>query len=284
MRIFLNYFNSKEFTVLTAVIILSLSSSFSYSQPGSGRSSYSIDPRAEERSYQFSDTGENLSYCVFKSSRVKDDIPAPLIVSLHGLGAGPQIMCNSSAVELAEEGAYILVAPMGYNVGGWYGSPVIQFEQPGVPKDPDALAPEILQEYSETDVMTVLAMVREEFNIDNKRIYLTGHSMGGAGTYFLGAKHADIWAAIAPVAPAAFLISDNRVEHLQKLADAGVSVMVVHGDEDEVVPVESSQPWISSMTELGVEYEYIELEGVGHGPVITLSQEYIYDFFDKHSK
>jgi hypothetical protein len=46
-------------------------------------------------------------------------------VSLHGLGIGPGFMCCGKALDLAEEGGYILVAPMGYEVGGWYGSPVI---------------------------------------------------------------------------------------------------------------------------------------------------------------
>jgi predicted peptidase len=51
--------------------------------------------------------------------------------------------------------------------------------------------------------MTVLEMIRKEFNVDERRIYLTGHSMGGAGTYYLGSQHGSIWAAIAPIAPAA---------------------------------------------------------------------------------
>lgn len=283
MKLYLLNIKTRSITVITAFLILALSS-FTWAQPGQGRSSFSIDSRAEDRSYQFVDTGEDLPYCVFKSSKVDDNTPAPLVVSLHGLGAGPQIMCNSTAVDFAEEGGYILVAPMGYNVGGWYGSPVMEFRRPEAPEEPDALAPEMLQQYSEKDVMNILAMVREEFNIDNKRIYLTGHSMGGAGTYYLGAKHADIWAAIAPVAPAAFLIADNRAEYLQKLADANVPIILVHGDEDEAVPVESSQLWVSTMEEIGLEHEYVELEGITHGPVITLSQKHIYDFFDKHSK
>jgi predicted peptidase len=133
--------------------------------------------------------------------------------------------------------------------------------------------------------MNVLAMVRKEFNVDARRIYLTGHTMGGAGTYFLGSKHADIWAAIAPVAPAAFGMNADRVRYLQPLKDAGVPTMVVHGDKDEAVPVETSRDnWVPSMNELGIQHEYVELPGVTHGPVITQSQQYIYAFFDKHSK
>jgi dipeptidyl aminopeptidase/acylaminoacyl peptidase len=215
-------------------------------------------------------------------------------------------MCNSTAVDLAESGGYILAAPMGCNEGGWYGSPVLRIGGRGGAGEREApdsdgkchpgsggfgrggearSQPDNLAELSEKDVMNVLAMVRDEFNVDNDRIYLTGHSMGGAGTYFLGSKHADIWAAIAPVAPAAFAMMENRVEYLRPLKDAGVPIIVVHGDMDEAVPVETSRDnWVPSMEELGIEHEYVELPGISHGPVITASQKYIYEFFGKHSK
>src|SRR5205823_10928051 len=50
----------------------------------------------------------------------------PLIVALHGLGGDQSTMVRETyrAIELAEQGGYIFVAPMGYNSGGWYGIPV----------------------------------------------------------------------------------------------------------------------------------------------------------------
>lgn len=290
---------------LAAWLTLALASTTAVAQPGQGRGGFGLDSRAESRSYHFTATDEDMPYCVFVSSRVSGNRPAPLIISLHGLGAGPQIMCNSTAVDLAEQGGYILAAPMGCNEGGWYGSPVLRGgrgrgrggDQPApAPSDGKChpgegfggggrAQPDNLAELSEKDVMNVLAMMRDEFNIDEDRIYLTGHSMGGAGTYFLGSKHADIWAAIAPVAPAAFSMMADRVEYLQPLKDAGVPIVVVHGDMDEAVPVETSRDnWVPSMEELGIEHEYVEMPGVTHGPVITQSQEYIYEFFDEHSK
>lgn len=265
-----------------SLLSLTLAPSMAEAQPGPG--GFAADPRAEARTYRFDETGEDLPYCVFASSKIDADEPAPLIVSLHGLGAPPSIMCNATAIDLAEEGGYILAAPMGYNVSGWYGSPVIEMRRPGAPEQSDALPAETLQAYSEKDVMNVLEMVREEFNVDEDRIYLTGHSMGGAGTLYLGAKHAAIWAAIAPVAPAAFMLTDTRAELIQKLADEDVAVMMVHGDADELVPADISRTWVATMDELGLEHEYVELPGVTHGPVITESQEHIYEFFDSQTK
>src|SRR5688500_15890281 len=44
------------------------------------------DPRAQERSYTFTPTGEEMKYTLFVSSKVRPDVPAPLIVALHGMG------------------------------------------------------------------------------------------------------------------------------------------------------------------------------------------------------
>lgn len=269
---------------LLGLLILGFGSSLAVAQPGPGPGGFGADPRADSRTYTFEETGEELPYCVFASSKISADEPAPLIISLHGLGAPPSIMCNATAIDLAEEGGYILAAPMGYSVSGWYGSPVIEMRRPGAPAPADALPAETLQEYSEKDVLNVLAMMRDEFNVDEDRIYLTGHSMGGAGTLHLGGKHAEIWAAIAPVAPAAFMLTDRRAEIIQRMDDADVAVMMVHGAADEVVPVDIARTWVATMEEVGIDHEYVELPDVTHGPVITESQSHIYEFFDAHSK
>jgi poly(3-hydroxybutyrate) depolymerase len=92
---------------------------------GRGGGGFAADPRAQVRTYHFADAKQDMQYCVFASSKVSKNTPAPLIVSLHGMGAAPTIMCNPTAVNLAEEGGYVLVAPMGYSTTGWFGSPVI---------------------------------------------------------------------------------------------------------------------------------------------------------------
>lgn len=262
---------------------------------------FAQDPRAEARTYHFEDTDEDLPYSVYVSSKVDPNQPAPLVLTLHGLGAPQTIMMGTAAIDLAEEGGYILAAPMGYNVSGWYGSP--DFGRGGgngkgkaAPKGAPAAKgkaatkgkgggenqPENLRELSEKDAMNVLAMVREEFNVDDDRIYVMGHSMGGAGALHLGSKYAEIFAAVGAEAPAAFW--QPRTGTLQGLKDGGIPVMIVHGDIDEVVPVANSHAWVEDMESLGVEYEFVEQEGITHGPVINSGLEPIYDFFSKHQK
>jgi poly(3-hydroxybutyrate) depolymerase len=252
---------------------------------GLGGLTQSTDPRVQNRTYRFADTNEDLPYCVFVSSTVSKDKKNPLIISLHGLGIGPGFMCRGKALDLAEEGGYILAAPMGYNPGGWYGSPVMQGRGGRGPGGAQATPPPAnLAELSEKDVLNVLAMMRKEFSVDENRTYLMGHSMGGAGTYFLGSKHAKEWAALAPIAPAAFLMNNNRATILQGIKDAKVPMLVTTGDADEAVPVTNTRMWAETMKELSMNYEYKEYPGVTHGPIIEAAMPDIFAFFGKHSR
>jgi dipeptidyl aminopeptidase/acylaminoacyl peptidase len=137
---------------------------------------------------------------------------------------------------------------------------------------------------SEKDVMNVIGMVRKEFNVDDKRIYLMGHSMGGAGTLYLGSKYASMWAAIGAEAPADFAMNNNRQEILQKMKDVNLPVMIVQGDMDEAVPVTNTRMWVDTMKEMNLNYEYVEQAGISHGPVIQTGLKPIYEFFAAHIK
>ncbi len=133
--------------------------------------------------------------------------------------------------------------------------------------------------------MNVLAMMRKEFHVDPKRIYLTGHLMGGAGTLFLAAKHADLWAAAAPVAPASFMMTNTRADILKTIQKANLPLLIVQGDADAVVPVTNARLWVDTAREIGLkDFKYVEQPGVDHGPVITTSQKDIFEFFAAHSK
>jgi predicted esterase len=235
------------------------------------------DPRVEQRTYHFADTDEDLAYTVFVSSKVKPGTPAPLIVALHGYGGDSNFIVRGRLVDLAEEGGYIVVGPMGYNATGWYGSPVIVIG--GGPVDPPNLA-----ELSEKDVMNVLAIARSEFTIDPDRTFLMGLSLGGAGTLFLGQKHADQWAAIAAIAPAAFLMQPNQKDILAPIKAADLPLMITQGDQDPVVPVASVRTWAAAMDELGLTHEYVEMPGRDHGTIIADGMPDIFRFFAAHTR
>lgn len=235
------------------------------------------DARTEQRSYHFELAGEDMPYVLYVSSKVSADKANPLIIALHGLGGDGNFLLRDTFVDLAEEKGYIVAAPLGYNVSGWYGSPPIALG--GQPAGPDNL-----EELSEGDVMSVLALMQEEFNVDPARTYLMGHSMGGAGALFLGHKHSDIWAAIAAIAPAAFMMQPIQGEMLGKLKDEGVPVMIIQGGADTVVPATNSRTWADTMEKLDMEGVYIELPEGDHGNVIRDGMADIFDYFEANPK
>jgi predicted peptidase len=241
--------------------------------PGRGRGQLPADPRVQQRTYQFTETNEALPYAVFVSSKVRPDRKSPLIVALHGLGGSPNSLLRGNALDLAEAGGYILVGPMGYNPGGWYGSPVLS-RRGGPPPEPPNL-----QELSEKDVLNVLGLMRREFNIDDDRTYLMGHSMGGAGTFHLAVKYPGNWAAIGAIAPAAFSLQPASLA-----AIPGMPVIVVHGDADTAVPVALSRSWVEFMKGLKMAHSYLEIAGGDHGNVITTGMPDIFKFFGEHVK
>jgi predicted peptidase len=127
--------------------------------------------------------------------------------------------------------------------------------------------------------MTVLDMIKNEFNVDENRTYLMGHSMGGAGTYYLAVKYPQRWAAIATLAPAAFGLDPNSLGKIPTMP-----VMVVHGDMDTAVPVALSRTWVETMKGLNMTHQYIEVAGGDHGSVIGSHQAEVYAFFARYSK
>jgi len=272
--------------------------------------------------YTFADTNEQLPYAVFVSSKVSKDKKNPLIVALHGLGGDQNTMMRPNALQLVEEGGYIMVGPMGYNSGGWYGAPARYgtggrggrggprgaagappagapregASQSGAPQAPAAgrgpaptaggtvlTDPVKLHEASEKDVMNVLDMIRKEFNVDENKTYLMGHSMGGAGSIYLGVKYASIWAAVGAEAPAtapAGLTPDTYSLEPAK----NIPMIIVQGDMDTLVPVAGTRLWIEKMKDLKMTYQYIEVPGGDHGSVLTSGAPDIFAFFAKHSK
>lgn len=187
---------------------------------------------------------------------------APLLVSLHGLGRSYDwLMGYEGLLDQAEANGYIVVTPLGYTRRGWYGSRAVE--------DSDDA------KYSEQDVMHVLQLVRDEFAVDPNRIYLWGHSMGGAGTYHIAARHPDLFAGLGVAAPAP---EDNAQieETLQKIRH--LPILVLQGDEDGLVTL--TRRWVAKMRELGMQHVYIEIPGGDHSLVISQNRDHMQKFTD----
>jgi poly(3-hydroxybutyrate) depolymerase len=146
----------------------------------------------------------------------------------------------------------------------------------GFGRGPDAQAN--TRELSEKDVLNVLNLVRKDFTIDEKRIYLLGHSMGGAGAWHLGTKYPDLWAGLAPIAPATV----GQPTGLEKLKQ--IPVIVVQGDQDRAERLETTRRWVAKVKELNLTHEYLEVAGAGHIDVVSKGMPKIFEFFEQHKK
>jgi len=270
--------------------------------PGRGRGPQPVDPRVQIRMHHFAETNEDIPYALFVSSKVRKDKKAPMIVTLHGIGGTHTTMMRPNAIDLAEAGGYILLAPMGYNPRGWYGAPAPRGRRGAPPapnQAPDAAAappqgrrafppgllnnpndPPNLRELSEKETLEVIDLVRKEFKIDDRHTYVMGHSMGGAGALYLAIKYPQRWAAAVALAPAAFTVDREGLGKIPKMP-----IMLVHGDMDTVVPVTVGRAWAEAMKSVPMKtYQYIEVPGGDHGTVITSHQAEIFAFFAKHSR
>jgi poly(3-hydroxybutyrate) depolymerase len=237
----------------------------------SGKDPFAGEHGSLARHYFHATAGEIMPYRVFVPDAYDGSKAMPLIIALHGLGGTETSFMQGYGGALnkaAGEHGFLVAAPLGYRRNGGYGGP-----------SPDPLTARMF-ELSEQDVMNVLKLVREQYKVDPSRIYLMGHSMGGFGTWKLGTKYPDIWAALAPIAGG----GSPKLLPLQNLKDNHIPVLCVHGDADVVVPVDGSRILVAEMKRLGIEHEYIEVKGGTHGDVVGPNCARIVEYFSQHQR
>jgi poly(3-hydroxybutyrate) depolymerase len=222
-----------------------------------------------KRHYFFEEAGEIMPYRIYVPTSYKGDRAYPLIIALHGNGLTEDYFFDSlqgGLQKLAEERGYIIAAPLGYRVDGGYGYNNGVRPAEDIPK----------LQLSEKDVMHVLDLMKKDYRIDSSRIYIGGHSMGGSGSWYLGPKYSQIWAALATFAGGVTPASAPQVKTVPEF--------VVHGDADTTAPVERSRTMVAELKRLGVEHQYVEVPGGTHGGIVAPNLTGMFDFFDKHKK
>jgi len=130
--------------------------------------------------------------------------------------------------------------------------------------------------------MSVLKLIREKYAIDSDRIFLTGHSMGGGGTYYLGAKYKDIWAGLAPIAGLGGIADAAAAEPYRS-----IPMLIMHGEKDSLLPVGISRRTVWSLQAVGVPHIFREFPGQDHEFWIRRGAEHmekIFLFFGMLSK
>jgi len=262
-----------------------------------------VDDRVELREYYFANTDEWLPYAVFVSSKVSKEKKAPLVLALHGFSGNHGTFMRTPCVDEAEKNGYILVGVMGYSPSGPFGRTMgARGAAPGaLPGAPPVAAPgaasgpvpgafpggrgptvggtketdrDKVSALSEKDTMNVLEMVRKEFNVDDNRIYLMGHSMGGAGALYLGEKYAPLWAAVAALA------GFGSLDPKGKMKDTPLYLTAGSLDRSS----SSGRAMAEQLKAGGMDCEFKEVPGLDHGGIIGGAMPDVFKFFNEHTK
>lgn len=208
--------------------------------------------------------------------------PPDLYLSVHG--AGVEAIGQAKAYKSKTEGVLVTPTnrrPRGFNWEDW----------------------------GRIDALEVLDIAKNIFHPDPQRIYLTGHSMGGHGTWYLGATYAGKWAAIAPCSGyptlAAYGSADGKIpdtagksamEHLLLQASNASNVLelaqnynaggvyIHHGDSDKVVSVEYARQMHRLLATFHKDVSYHEQPGGEHWyGDISVDWPPIFEYFKWHT-
>jgi predicted peptidase len=210
--------------------------------------------------------GTDHKYQVYLPAGYTDEQEWPVILFLHGAGERGSDGTSQSAVGLGkairehpERWPAIVVLPQVAEGSTWVGA------------------------HGDME-MAALDRTLAEYRGDRARLYLTGLSMGGQGTWALGYQHGDRFAAIVAIcgfvgAGAGFPTflpagtQDPFAEAASRLR--GIPIQVFHGDADRVVPADQSRRMVSALQAAGADVRYTEFPGVGHNawdPAYALSE------------
>lgn len=176
----------------------------------------------------------SVRYWLYLPADYNTDTKFPLVLFLHGAGergddleavkkwGPPQLVANGKGFP------FVLVSPQ-CPAGQWW--------------DVDAMA-------------HLVDELAKKYSIDRQRMYVTGLSMGGYGTWAILAKYPKLFAAAVPICGGGDPKMAESMRH--------VPIWAFHGEKDNVVPVRRSQEMVEAITKAGGNARLTIYPGVGH--------------------
>lgn len=229
------------------------------------------------RGYYSDIEGSLQGYAVHAPNEYEPGQPYPLVINLHGYDPGFAAWHENQFLPAfmpfaTEKGRYIVANPFGRGNT-------------------------MYQNIGENDVLAVMAEVKRLYSIDENRIYLTGGSMGGAGTWNIGLAFPDKFAALAPImGPTEYAfwtgldttdLSPERTFILAKRSAlsfaenaSNLPMLCNHGLKDDIVPIAQSRKIVKRLRALGYDITYKEHPEAKHGGFDPQMDYDIYDWFE----
>lgn len=219
--------------------------------------------------------GDTLDYRIFVPGYPDSTGKYPLVLFLHG--AGERGSDNKAqltwgvwrfvADSVQQNHPSIVIAPQApedeyWGEAEWRTKSTKLMKEPAKPL---ALAMELLEEIQQT------------YAIDSDRLYVTGLSMGGFGTWNLITRYPDTFAAAVPVCGGGDVTKAHRVAHLP--------IWNFHGAMDDVVPPQLSRDMITAIRYAGGSPGYSEYPDIGHSSWIqAYSEPFLVNWLFSHKK
>ena len=152
-------------------------------------------------------SGLKLRYTLSLPSSLSPDESYPLVVALHYGGKVTPFYSKDFVMSFVEPALKDLEA---------------------IFVAPDCPAMGWTNAVSETAVLELLLLLMEEYNIDSDRIVLLGYSMGGLGTWYMAARHPDLFSAAIPISAPSDLSTTPIIKD--------VPLYIIHGEKDQLFP------------------------------------------------
>jgi predicted peptidase len=202
--------------------------------------------------------GATVKYVVYVPKQYNPEKPHPTILFLHGAGergddgqAQVKVGLGPAIKKAEEKWNYIVIFPQ-------------------VPKGKNFVD-------IEKTLLAIVDKTKKEYKVDEKRLYVTGLSMGGMGTWHLICKYPDMFAAAAPIC------GRGNPADAAKIKD--VPVWNFHGDQDKAVPIKGSQDMIDAIKAAGGNPKFTIYPGVGHNSWDkAYNEEKLEEWFIQHAK
>jgi len=140
------------------------------------------------------------------------------------------------------------------------------------------------ENWGRLDALEVLNIAKKKFDIDESRVYLTGHSMGGHGTWHVGSHYADQFAAIGPSAGWISVWSYRIRSMMDSTAVRSIltrstkssdtyafstnlkqnGIYIIHGSADDNVPPSQAESMVENLSKFHKDFVYYVEPGAGH--------------------
>lgn len=184
-----------------------------------------------------------INYLLYLPPDYTEHSTWPLVVYLHGAGSRGRDLelvrreWLPEQITQGKEYNFILLSPQCPNNSRW--------------------SPSLIAELTEH--------ISSSLSVDRDRVYLTGYSLGGSGTWETASHDPGRFAAIAP------LCGGIDVEQAERLKN--IPIWAFHGDKDDVVPIKRSQEIVDAVRNCGGHVKFTVYPGAGHGISGTTYQD-----------